>query len=203
MQFFCFFGRSLLSGKRLTMVLMLSTLYGCQSGGVVGAAGKVADAALGVIGLKRADQTPQPKIIAVELNASPKLNADASGRGLSVVAKLYKLKDANNFLRSSYETFQQSAREKEALGSDLIESKEILLIPGQRYRGSEKLVPEAGYLGLVVLYRDPDPKHWRVALAQSDIGAEGLSVDVRSCAIKLEQGAKALTTNDISPRCDK
>lgn len=203
MRFLPRFKRHSLHARHLTLVFMVMSLSGCQSGGVVGAAGKVADAALGVIGLKRADQTPQPKIVTVELNASSKLNADASGRGLSVVAKLYKLKDANNFLRSSYETFQQSGREKEALGTDLIESKEILLIPGQRYRGSEKLVPEAGFLGLVVLYRDPDPKHWRLALAQSDIGSEGVIIDVRSCAVKLEKGAKTTSAADIAPRCDK
>lgn len=203
MRFLPRFKRHFLHARHLTMVFMVMSFGGCQSGGVVGAAGKVADAALGVIGLKRADQTPQPKIVTVELNASSKLNADASGRGLSVVAKLYKLKDANNFLRSSYETFQQSGREKEALGTDLIESKEILLIPGQRYRGSEKLVPEAGFLGLVVLYRDPDPKHWRLALAQSDIGSEGVIIDVRSCAVKLEKGVQTISAADIAPRCDK
>lgn len=189
--------------KHLTMVFMVLALAGCQSGGVAGAAGKVADAALGVIGLKRAEQAPQSRVVTIKLNASLQLNADANGRGLSVIAKLYKLKDANNFLHASQETFQHASREKEALGSDLVESKEILLIPGQRYAVSEKLGPEVGYIGLVVLYREPDPKHWRLALAQSEIASEGLVINLRSCALKLESGAKNLGGTDISPRCNK
>lgn len=189
--------------KHLTLVFLLFALPGCQSGGGVGAAGKVADAALGVIGLKRAEQSPQPRVVSIKLNASPQLNADANGRGLSVVAKLYKLKDANNFMHASQETFQQSSREKEALGPDLVESKEILLIPGQRYSVNEKLGPEVGYIGLVVMYREPDPKHWRLALAQSDITSEGLVFSLRSCALKLESGAKNPNGADISARCNK
>lgn len=190
--------------KQLAFAALLLSLSGCQSsGGVIGAAGKVADVAMEVIGLKKPEVAPQPRLVPLRLQASTALNADSAGRGLSVVAKIYKLKDANNFSQTSYETFLNSGKEKEALGSDLLEVKEVLLVPGQRYASTEKLAPEAAFIGIVVLFREPNPNTWRLAVAQTEIDKAGLTLGVQSCALKVIDGVNVKQTAKIPPICDK
>lgn len=191
--------------KTLALIVMAlsALLTGCQSGGVIGAAGKVADVAMEVIGLKKTDQQPRARLVPLRLHASTNLNADSTGRGLSVVVKTYKLKNAHNFLQASYETFLDGTKEKQALGNDLVEIKEILLIPGQSYSSVEKLEPDVTFLGVVALFREPSRQSWRLALASGDIQKTGLTLGVQACAVKLIEGGSAKPTAEVSPLCNK
>lgn len=176
---------------------------GCQSGGVSGTAGRVADVAMAAIGLKKPEQAPQPRMLPLRLNASYSLNADAAGRGLSVVTKIYKLKDANSFLQTSYETFVTGDKDKGALGGDLIEVEEVLLVPGQHYASVERLPPEAAFLGVVVLFREPSPQHWRLAIRETDIPKSGITFGVQACAVKLIEGGSVERAAGAPARCEK
>src|SRR5688572_12929853 len=102
----------------LAAALCLS-LAGCETVGQVG--GK----ALQMVGLKKPEvpQVPQvPEIpesakparrMKLTLTASESLNVDPSGKSLSLVVRVYKLRSATAFLNAPYETFGNPAKEKE------------------------------------------------------------------------------------------
>lgn len=56
-----------------------------------------------------------------------------------------------------YDVFGDPVREKARLGDELIEAKEIQLIPGQKIEINDKTIRDARYIAIVALYRQPAP----------------------------------------------
>lgn len=172
--------------------LMLS---GCASMKAVEVALPVAEKALEVVGLKKPaapelpDAAKPARRIALKVQASPSLNVDeASGASLSLVARIYKLRSAEAFLAAPYETFGDAAREKERLGADLLEVRDLQLVPGQRVEATEKVSREAAYVGVVALFHSPAAQRWRYAFAADELERSGLTLGAHACALTVSSG---------------
>lgn len=155
----------------------------------------VAEKALEIVGLKKPappelpESAKPPRQVVFRLHASSSLNLDAaSGQPLALVTRIYKLRSPNAFLGAPYEVFGQPAVEKDRLGADLIEVREVQLVPGQRIEGLEKVAREAGYVGIVALFHDPSPQRWRYAFSTEALEQSGLSVGAHACALTVSQG---------------
>jgi type VI secretion system protein VasD len=181
-----------LIGYRLSIllvpVLALAVLNGCASGAAT-AVGVVANIALQAAGLKKEDKgPPPPKLIELRIHTGNSLNADDSGHGLAVVARVYKLRDANAFVGAPYSAFGSADREKLALGDDLIEVREMVLMPGQKVQLRERMTSDMAYLGVVAQFRRPAPDRWHFAFAQADIEKTGVTIGVHDCALTVTEG---------------
>ena len=174
--------------------LLLLPLSGCTTISAVSAISSVANAALEATGLKKPDipEVPDalklPRTVSIRLHASEALNLDASGRPLALVAKIYKLRQVAAFQQASYDTFLNPQKEKELLGPDLIEVKEVTLVPGQRYEISEKVSREAYFIGIVALFNNPAPLRWRVNFAATSAEQTGIIIGVHACALTVGTG---------------
>lgn len=199
-------------------LLAMLMLTGCQTVGKLGEGlGNMGDKALETIGFKKPEAPQLPELpesakparrMKLKLAASDSLNVDSSGRSLSLVVRVYKLRSTTAFLNAPYETFGNSAKEKEALADELIESREIVLLPGQQQQINERWAREATHVGIVALFRAPAPQRWRYAFEletfQLDQGfvlgahactlsiASGEPVGVSSAAMKLNSTACAV-----------
>jgi type VI secretion system protein VasD len=100
-----------------------------------------------------------PTALEVEIETSDRLNADAEGRSLPTLVRLYQLKDLSVFQMAEFADIWQSA--KETLGATLIAVKELTTYPGQvvveRFERDEK----ADYLVGVGIFRSPIGSTWR------------------------------------------
>jgi type VI secretion system protein VasD len=170
--------------------LLAALLAGCAGGG------SLADAALGAAGLRKpselADAQKPPRSVAIRLHAADKLNVDARGQPLALVARIYKLRQSAAFEQAPYAAFLDPQAEREALGADLVEVKEVTLVPGQRYEVLEKVSREAAYVGVVALFHAPAPQRWRLAFGAAEAEQAGLTVGLHACALSAGAGAKAL-----------
>jgi type VI secretion system protein VasD len=170
--------------------LLAALLAGCAGGG------SLADAALGAAGLRKppelADAQKPPRSVAIRLHAADKLNVDARGQPLALVARIYKLRQSAAFEQAPYAAFLDPQAEREALGADLVEVKEVTLVPGQRYEVLEKVSREAAYVGVVALFHAPAPQRWRLAFGAADAEQAGLTVGLHACALSVGAGARAL-----------
>jgi type VI secretion system protein VasD len=199
-------------------LLAMLMLTGCQTVGKLGEGlGNMGDKALETIGFKKPEAPQLPELpesakparrMKLKLAASDSLNVDSSGRSLSLVVRVYKLRSTTAFLNAPYETFGNNAKEKEALADELIESREIVLLPGQQQQINERWAREATHVGIVALFRAPAPQRWRYAFEletfQLDQGfvlgahactlsiASGEPVGVSSAAMKLNSTACAV-----------
>lgn len=176
----------------LPRILLLATAV--LLGGCAGGAGGVASAALQMIGLgKPAPELPDAqkpaRDVAIRLHAGANLNAGADGRPLALVARIYKLRQEAAFRQAPYDSFLSPQKEKELLGADLLEVKEVLLIPGQRYEVREKVSREAYFIGVVALFRAPAAQRWRLAFGAAEAEQAGLTIGVHACALSVGAGA--------------
>ena len=149
--------------------------------------------------------TPEPeRNVPIRLHAAAALNVDAQGRPLAVVARIYKLRQEAAFQQAPYDAFLNPQKEKEALGADLIDVKEVMLVPGQRYEVIEKFSREASFVGVVALFHKPGPQRWRLAYSAADAAQGGITVGVHACSLSNGAGANAIgpEANLLSPaRC--
>ncbi|GGY32754.1 type VI secretion system lipoprotein TssJ [Pseudoduganella albidiflava] len=175
----------------IAAAVAVATLGGCTGASIAGAV-------LQIAGVNRPPEQPEaqkpPRNVNIRLHAAPTLNSGNGGPPLALVARVYTLRQAEAFERLSYAAYAGSASmqaERELLGADLLEVKEVLLIPGQRYEVTEKVSREAGYVGVVALFRAPDGKRWRAAFPAIDAEKSGITLGLHACAMTVGQGAAA------------
>jgi type VI secretion system protein VasD len=155
--------------------------------------------ALETLGMKKPEipvEIPElqkpPRKIKLRLFAGENLNADTKGRPLAVVMKIYKLKNANLLASMPYDSFLSPAKEKEALGSDLLDVREVTLIPGKQYEFEEKVSREAGVMGIVTLFHSPSSERWRYVFGAADSEESGITVGIHACAMTVSAGKLAV-----------
>ena len=166
--------------------------------------GKLTNGALEMVGLKEPevpeipeipDALKAPRTITIKLHAGANLNADANGQPLAVVARIYKLKQNAAFQQATYDVFLSPQKEKEVLGAELLEVKEITLIPGQQYAVTEKVTQEAYYIGVVALFHSPAAHRWRVVFPTTEAGKSGIIIGVHACALTVGTGTVIADNN--------
>lgn len=171
----------------IALTIAVTALCGCGTGA------SIAGAVLQIAGVQRPQELPDaqkpPRNVRIKLHAAQTLNSGNGGPPLALVARIYKLRQAEAFERIPYEGFTNAHTEREMLGPDLLEVKEVLLIPGQRYEVSEKVSREAGYVGVVALFRTPDGKRWRAAFPATDAEKAGITIGLYACALTVGDGA--------------
>ena len=185
---------------RTALPLLLPLLLAGCAGGAVG---NLASAALQMAGVARPppalpDAQQPPRLVSIRLHAAQRLNTDAAGRPLALVARIYKLRQSAAFEQARYDSFLDARREQAALGADLVEVKEVLLVPGQRYEVQEKVSKEASFIGVVALFRAPAAQRWRATFAAADAERGGITVGLHACALSVGGGAMAALS---SVRC--
>jgi type VI secretion system protein VasD len=134
------------------------------------------------------DVSQVPRYVSFKLHASPALNIDSQGRSLSLVARVYKLKSPDAFWNAPYAAFGNAAKEKELLGDDIVEVRDIQLVPGQQINLREKMSRDVGYVGIVALFHSPAPQRWRYVFAASKLEFSGLAMGAHACSLSVMTG---------------
>ncbi|MGK5056542.1 type VI secretion system lipoprotein TssJ [Janthinobacterium sp. LB2P49] len=167
--------------RTTALLLPVLLLAGCAGGAI----GTLANAALQMAGVAKPSPELPARNVSIRLHAAQRLNTDADGRPLALVARIYKLRQSAAFEHAPYDSFLDPQREKAALGADLMEVKEVLLVPGQRYEVQEKVSKEAYFIGVVALFRAPAAQRWRATFAAADAERGGITVGLHACALSV------------------
>jgi type VI secretion system protein VasD len=184
------------TGLLLAAVIGAASLAACGSNGI-------ATAALEATGLRKPPDLPEahkpPRTVSLRLHASPKLNLDKRGQPIALAVRLYALRRKDAFEQAPYSAFLNPQAERESLGTDLVEVREIMLVPGQRYEVTEKLSRDAGYLALVALFQRPAEGRWRTAVAAADAERDGITAGLHACAMTIGDSAQFAMLSSV--RC--
>lgn len=162
---------------------------------------KLTELALASIGVKPSEKTDTsrlPRSVALRIEAAKDLNAGEEGQGLPTVARIYKLRDYRSFMATPYPIFMSPEREKQALGEDLLEVRELILLPGKTTDLREKVPGEAMYLGVVAMFRNPSPQRWRFAFTTALVEGPGIVIGAHTCALTASTLAPVGMTLDES-----
>jgi type VI secretion system protein VasD len=167
--------------------------------------GSFANAALGAVGLRKAAGLPEsqqpPRNVPLRLHAATRLNVNERGQPLALAVRLYKLRQKDAFEEAPYAAFLDPQQERERLGADLLDVREIMLVPGQRYEVTEKVAREAGHVGIVALFHNPAAGHWRTTVSSADAERNGVNIGLHACAMSVAGGAVSGASALGSVRC--
>lgn len=103
---------------------------------------------------------PPPRLT-ILARAAPSINRDPLGNPLSIVVRVFHLKDKTAFSRLTFEGAAGGRPESEPVGPECLGRSEFTLLPGGTHREAGDLIPGTRYVGVVGLFRHPDPHHWR------------------------------------------
>jgi len=165
-------------GGWLSVLLVCVGLAGCGAGTGIRQA---MDTTLQKVGLQ--DPVPQPRQIHLRLHAGDNLNAGTGTRPLSLVVRVYQLRDRTRFEQAPFEVFVDEQREIDVLGGDVLAVTEFLLAPGQRHDVLEQLPADGRHLGVVALFRQPAPVRWRLTFDPVAAARGGVTVGLHACAM--------------------
>jgi type VI secretion system protein VasD len=129
-----------------------------------------------------------PRKIVLRLQAGSVLNLDGNGRSLSLIVKLYKLRNADAFENQPYEGFLGSGPSP-AWAADVAEAREVVLTPGKQYEVVEPVDRDIPYLGIVALFRAPAERRWRFVFDADAAARSGLTLGAHACALSVSTGA--------------
>jgi type VI secretion system protein VasD len=90
--------------------------------------------------------------------ASPRSNALASGEGRPVQLRVYQLRSDARLRTASFEDVWQS--DSKVLEGEVVSSEQHTIFPGSKQTITVAPKPDANYLGLVALFREPQGKDW-------------------------------------------
>lgn len=174
--------------------LLLATLLGGCGGG-----------ALEAIGLRKPPELPElqkpPRNVPLRLHAAQRLNVDERGRPLALAVRVYKLRQKDAFEAAPFAAFLNPQAERESLGADLLDVREIMLVPGQRYETVEKVGREAGVVGVVALFHRPAGGRWRATVGAADAERDGVNIGLYGCALGMSGAAGQAGASVASARC--
>ncbi len=102
---------------------------------------------------------PAPTRVSMVINATNNVNPDAGGQPLSVVVRVYQLKDKGRLETADYNSIWKS--DKETLSDDMLERQERVVQPGTQEMMEIQPNASAAYLGFVALFRNPSGDTWR------------------------------------------
>jgi type VI secretion system protein VasD len=100
----------------------------------------------------------EPTRISMVVSAAANVNPDAGGRPLSVVVRIYQLKDKGRLETADYNSLVKS---DSVLAEDVLERQERVVQPGTQDALEVRANPLAAYLGVVALFRNPTGDGWR------------------------------------------
>lgn len=162
----------------LLATLACAGLAGCGAGNNV----RIAfDTTLQKVGLRQPE--PEARQVHVRLHAGENLNAGTGTRPLSLVVRVYQLRDRTRFEQAPFEVFVDEQREIDVLGGDVLAVTEFLLAPGQRHEVLEQLPAQGRHLGVVALFRQPAAVRWRLTFDPAAGAKDGITIGLHACAM--------------------
>ncbi|RIX42006.1 MAG: type VI secretion system lipoprotein TssJ [Rhodocyclales bacterium GT-UBC] len=145
-----------------------------------------------------------PKTFGIKGNGDPILNRDINGRSLSVVVRIYQLKDANEFSKLTFDVLADGHPESELLGPALLDKSDLVIVPGGSYASTEKLLDGTRFVGIVAFFRRPDAHLWRQLVSADTVRSKGLAFRVQDCYVALND-IKAIQlpdqSSELRPEC--
>jgi len=132
---------------------------------------------------QRADESTivrSPEDFALKGVADRHVNRDVNGEPLSVVVRVIQLRDKNEFARLSFDAVTNKS-DKELFPKELVAVNEVVLMPGTTQEITDKLLPEARYVGVVGFFRRPDAQFWRLLFDARAVRNEGLIFEAQDC----------------------
>ncbi len=115
--------------------------------------------------------TKQVKVLNVDFNARDALNPDEKQKPLSVVARVYQLKDRKAFDAATYSELLKS--DKTVLEQDVLDLHGVIVSPGGAASLSQPMQDDTKFVAVAVFFRDATlDANWRRVVTRKSLSAD-------------------------------
>jgi len=128
----------------------------------------------------------EPVRISMVLDAAVDVNPDPTGQALSVVVRIYQLKDKGRLESADYNAILKS--EKETLADDMLQRQERQVEPGTQELLEIAADPMAKYIGVVALFRNPTGDLWRKIILVGKSKTQKIGITLREQVLEVTTG---------------
>ncbi len=149
------------------------------------AAGVVTNIATTALGMKPSNK---PTEVDLSIMAAPNLNTNGQ-IGTAALTKIYYLKTIDTWSNLNMEQMMSGDA---ALGSSLIEAREIILTPNREYSNTEKIPKEANYIGISTFFHAAAPQRWKYVFEVKKAKKSGINLGAHACALSVTKGSPIL-----------
>lgn len=175
-------------GRLCLLALAMAALGACSTTSVVSIAGSAMSAGMAAAGIGKPASDTAPRLVRIRLDAARALNTTEDGQSLGLLVKLYQLRSGQAFSTSRADDLLDPARERAALGDDLVAVRELILTPGSQRILEEPLVEGAHTIAVAALFRAPAARRWRYAFDAAGSLESGIALGFHRCAITVGAG---------------
>ena len=138
----------------------------------------------------------------VDLKIDERLNPDDLGRPLSMVVRLYELKNREAFDALGLAELASASDDQALVSKDLLVRHEFLLTPGAHRTIEWKPDPRTRYFAWVGLYRNPRALPWRVVLSGDELSGKSGTLKIGSCGLQWLAGGGSAQTDYLQEAQD-
>ena len=149
------------AGKtRFALLIMIAALSGC------GLTQKISE---GTAAVTKSIFYKQVKTLHLDIKARDAINNNATGTPLSMVVRVYQLKDRKAFDNTDYPSL--FADDSQAIKADLVAQKDIRIRPGAAVTIDVPMETDAQFVAVAGLFIAPDIANntWRLVLSRDDL----------------------------------
>lgn len=116
------------------------------------------------------------KTLHLDIRAREAVNRNAGGVALSLVVRIYQLKDRKIFDSTDYPSLFKD--DSQVIKADLVAEKNIRLQPGGAVTVAMPMEEDAQYVAVAGMFMSPDQTNntWRVVLSRDDLDPDKASV---------------------------
>lgn len=135
-------------------------------------------------------------------DAGNNLNPDATGTPLSVVVRVYQLRSLERFAVADVDSLWDNPRQ--ALGNTLLDSQEVVMLPGFGQVNRWPLTPAAGFVGVAAFFRDTArDSHWKAAFTADSWRKDGIWFSTKGSRLLIDNNQIiAVGGGDLLRRAD-
>ena len=130
------------------------------------------------------DKAPDPSPVSVELSASTDANPDRNDRPSPVLVRVYELKSTGAFETADF--FAMLEQDRAVLGSEMVNSWEFQLDPGESTTLDASFQASSGFLGVFAAYRNIERAKWRAVTSIRSGDDNVLAVNVGRIDVSIE-----------------
>lgn len=126
------------------------------------------------------------KVLRLDIVPRSDINLDDNQQALSIVLRVYQLKDRQMFDQLDYTTLLKS--DSELLQQDLLARRELSLRPNANASITQQMEDETRYVAIAGFFRNPDlvQNDWRLVIERSDLDNDrATQIEVNSTSLGL------------------
>lgn len=130
-----------------------------------------------------------PRRIRIQVQAERQLNTDKHQRSATLALRVYLLRDAAGFQRSSFDALYDN--DEQTLGGAMLAREIVHLRPGDQRELSLGLVPGTQAIGVFAAFREMEQSQWRAVLrlpAEDAAAPPEVRVDAQARSVQIASG---------------